>query len=129
MPSPLAYSNVRAQAADPLDVKHVHPQITVARLAVISAFAGFLSLYKFGVLSTSTLSGLNLTHSIGLRDTAFFSYLDDVDHRDVSRADLPSVLVRERKIEARRISTTLRTSARTRSSWRGTPGISRRLLR
>jgi hypothetical protein len=34
-----------------------------------------------------------------VRDTAFFSYLDDVDHRDVSRADLPSVLVRERKID------------------------------
>jgi hypothetical protein len=36
----------------------VHPQITVARLAFIIAYPGFLSLYKFGVLSTSTLSGL-----------------------------------------------------------------------
>jgi hypothetical protein len=54
---------------------------------------------QFGVLSTSSLSGLNLTHSVGLGDGEYFRYLQDPRVGADLPAALPAVLTRRTKLD------------------------------
>ncbi|HSP92114.1 MAG TPA: hypothetical protein VLN08_14465 [Vicinamibacterales bacterium] len=54
---------------------------------------------QFGVLSTSSLSGLNLTHSVGLGDDAYFRYLQDPRVGADLPPALPAVLTRRTKLD------------------------------
>jgi len=55
--------------------------------------------YQFGVLSTSSLSGLNLTHSVGLGDGDYFRYLQDPQVGADLPSALPAVLTRRTKLD------------------------------
>jgi hypothetical protein len=74
----------------------------LAFVLVCGAVAGLYlgkQYYKFGLVSTSSLGGLNLTHSIGLRDTDYFRYLPAGGSNDASDASLPGVLTRRTKLD------------------------------
>jgi len=80
-------------------------RVSLRRVAVFLLICGGLAgLYlakqyvKFGILSTSSISGLSLTHAAGLPDTAYYQTVERADRAE-PRSDLPSVLTRARKLD------------------------------
>jgi len=56
--------------------------------------------YQFGILSTSSFTGLNLTKSIGIENLPnYLRYLDDDSNLVSIKSALPSVLKRKKKID------------------------------
>ena len=56
--------------------------------------------YQFGILSTSSFTGLNLTNSVGIENIPnYLKYLDDSDYLVSLESALPNVLKRKKKID------------------------------
>ena len=70
-------------------------------LFLAGGIAGLYTLkqyYQFGILSTSSFTGLNLTRSIGVETQVdYWTYLNSADDRTTASTPLPSVLIRTTK--------------------------------
>jgi hypothetical protein len=55
--------------------------------------------YQFGILTTSSFTGLNLNRSVGMDTSAFWGYLDNNNSSEEQNSGLPTVLTRTKKID------------------------------
>jgi len=55
--------------------------------------------YQFGLNSTSSFSGLNLTNSVGIKTSDYLRYLDSNGNLSSQESALPNVLTRVKKID------------------------------